>query len=35
MHYVLPLNATRFGAKRRVKWFKMQCDLVLNARQKA
>jgi len=34
-HCVLVLNALRFGAKRKVKWCKMQYDLLLNARQKA
>jgi len=29
------LNAVRFGAKRKVKWCKMQCKMVLNARQKS
>ena len=32
---VMVLNAVRFGAKRKVKWCKMQCDLPLNARRKA
>ena len=27
----MPLNAVRFGAKRKVKWCKMQCVLPLNA----
>jgi len=31
----MPLNAVRFGAKRKVKWCKMQCEMVLNARWKA
>ena len=29
------LNAVRFGAKRKVKWCKMQCKMVLNAVQSA
>jgi len=32
---VLPQDGVRFGAKRKVKWCKMQCDLRLNARRKA
>ena len=35
MQCVLVLNAVRFGAKRKVKWCKMQRDLPLNAREKA
>ena len=35
----MPLNAVRFGAKRKVKWCKMQCKMqckmVLNAVQSA
>ena len=27
----MPLNAVRFGAKRKVKWCKMQCKMPLNA----
>ena len=29
----MPLNAVRFGAKRKVKWCKTQCVLMLNAVQ--
>jgi len=28
----LPQNAVRFGAKRKVKWCKMQCKMLQNAR---
>ena len=29
----MPLNAVRFGAKRKVKWCKTKCVLMLNAVQ--
>ena len=29
----MPLNAVHFGAKRKVKWCKMQCKMVQNAVQ--
>ena len=29
----MPLNAVRFGAKRKVKWCKTQCVLMLNTMQ--
>ena len=35
MQCVLVLNATRFDAKCKVKWCKMQSKMLLNARQKA
>ena len=35
MQCVLVLNAVRFDAKRKVKWCKMQCKVLLNTRQKA
>jgi len=35
MQCVLVLNAVRFDAKRKVKWYKMRCKMPLNIRQKA
>ena len=32
MEFVLPLNGVHFGAKCKVKWYKMEGKMVLNAR---
>ena len=31
----MPLNAMRFDAKRKVKWCKTQCKMLLNAKRRA